>query len=195
MQGTPLFFAAPRVSTCERIGAVKELFEVDIKNLVEEICNAWVVYASDTSYVIKMYMSDNEFDGERYLISDDGTEHRGYIVVNGCSNGVFWFDLYSGEWESEDSKMRELLCCPEVRNEINRRFGDVAKCLGPKASGVNEKEVWRKIISLHLKGDYSLVPNIIVMHHYENANSNDPASFAPKKCDKSWEIKSLSYYK
>ena len=168
---------------------------MDIENLVEEICNAWVVYASDTPYVIKMYMSDNVFDGERYLISDDGTEHCGYIVVKGCSNGVFWFDLHSGEWKSEDSKMRELMRRPEVMNEINRRFGDVAKCLGPQASGVNEKDIWRKIISLHLKGDFSLVPDIIVMYHRENANSNNPASFAPKKSDKSWEIKPLSYYK
>ena len=164
---------------------------MDIENVVEEIRNAWVEYACDTAYITKFYMSDNESDGDRYLISDDGTEHCGYLVVKDCSFGTFWFDLYTGIWESKDDNVQGYLHDPSVKAELNRRFSDVAKCLGPQSTAVNEKEVWRKIISLHLQGDYSLASEIDVMSHDENASSMNPARFS-KKDDKSWDIKSLS---
>ena len=165
---------------------------MNIDRIKEDIHNAMVEYACDTAYVTKMHFSEDRLDNGRYLLSDDGTEHCGYLVVKGCSFGSFWFDLYEGRWNSKDDEAKEVIDRPEVMAELNSRFSDVAVCLGPKGHAVDEKEIWRKIISLHINGDYSLVSEIAVMTHTENGQAKERATFSACKDDEWESVKKLS---
>ena len=163
-----------------------------IDRIKENIRDARVEYACDTAYVTKMHFSNDRLDRGRYLLSDDGTEHCGYLVVKGCPFGQFWFDLYEGRWDSDDYEAKEVISMPEALAELNRHFSDVAVCLGPKGHAVDEKEIWRKIISLHIKGDYSLAREIDVMTHTENAQEKERAIFSACKEDEWGAVKKLS---
>lgn len=163
---------------------------MDINKFKEELSSANVEYACNSAYIIVMNTESGGFGTDRFLISDDGMEHCGYLVVKGCSIGIFWFDLYNGTWESGDEEAKLYLQNKEIIEFLNKRFADVAVCLGPSAHGINEKEVWRKIIALHYYGDMSKSNEIDVMGQSENAQLIEAARYPSSALV--WNVKRLS---
>ena len=163
---------------------------MDISEFKNELDSANIEYACDSAYVIVMNTKVDGLGVDRFLISDDGTEHCGYLVIKGCSIGDFWFDLYNGIWESDDEEAKSYLERKEVTEFLNKEFADVAVCLGPSSHGINEKEVWRKVIALHCFGDMSKSNEIEVMGQSENAQLIKAAKYPSSTLD--WNVKRLS---
>ena len=156
----------------------------------EELDSANIEYACDSAYIIVMNTDADGFGTDRFIISDDGTEHCGYLVVKGCSIGDFWFDLYKGTWESNDENTKSYLAREDVRELLSKRFSDVAVCMGSPSRGVDEKEVWRNIIALHCYGDVSKRNEIEVMGQCENAQLVEAAKYPSTTI--TWNVKTLS---
>lgn len=163
---------------------------MDINKFKEELDSANVEYACDSAYIIVMNTDPDGFGADRFLISDDGTEHCGYLVIKGCSIGDFWFDLYKGTWESDNEKTKSYLAREDMVELLCKKFSDIAVCLGSTARGVDEKEVWRKIIALHCYGDVSKHTEITVMGQCENAHLVEAAKYPSSTMI--WVVKTLS---
>ena len=161
-----------------------EKHSIDTGKLIDEFSSAQLTYYRPEVQVMKFRYANDSYDTGCYVISDGDYDDCGGFSVETDSFPVVWFDRHLGCWNTNDAVLLGVLNSPNVRSALNMIFGSITI-----SKGKIDRAFWRKIISLCLRHDDSLVndSDLKVVYERENAVAKQPAVFPSENHDE-WQL-------